>query len=67
MAFNNHYAVSKLTVPDFLQKYVPSNVPYLDDQSSVPSAFYGIPLDKGEPAMYCLFVCIILMLSHYKV
>ena len=50
--FQRHYAVSKLVVLDFLQKYVPRDVPYLVDQSSVPSAFDGVPLDKGELAMY---------------
>jgi hypothetical protein len=64
--FRRHYAVSKLAVLDFLQKYVPSDVPYLVDQSSVPSAFHGVPLDKGELAMYDPLVGIISMLHDLK-
>jgi hypothetical protein len=46
---------------------VPSDIPYLVDHSSVSSAFHGVPLDKGEPAMYDPLVSIISMLSQSEV
>jgi len=65
--FRRHYAVSELGIVDFLQKYVPSDIPYLVDHSSVSSTFHGVPLDKGEPAMYDPLVSIISMLSQSEV
>ena len=65
--FRRHYAVSKLVVADFLQKYLPSDISYLVDHSSVSSTFHGVPLNEGEPAMYDPLVSIILMLSQSKV
>ena len=65
--FRQHYAVSELAVVDFLQKYVPSDIPYLVDHSSVSSAFRGVPLDEGGLAMYDPLVSIISILLQSEV
>jgi hypothetical protein len=57
--FRKHYAVSELVVADFLEKYLPSDVPYVADHSSVSGVFRGVPLDQGEHAMYDPLVSIL--------
>ena len=60
--FRRHHAVSELIVADFLQKYLPSDIPYPADHSSVSGVFHGVQLDQGEPAMYDPLVSILSML-----
>ena len=57
--FRRHHAVSELVVADFLQKYLPSDIPYPADHSSVSDVFHGVQLDQGEPAMYDPWVSIL--------
>ena len=62
--FRRHCAVSKLVVANFLQKYMPRDIPYLVNPSSVSVVFHGVKLDQGEPAMYDPLVSILSMLSE---
>jgi hypothetical protein len=62
--FRRHYPVSEFVVADFLEKYLPSDIPYVVDYSCVSGVFHGDPLDQGEPAMYNPLVSILSMLSQ---
>ena len=59
LGLRRHHAVSELVVADFLQKYLPSDIPYPADHSSVSDVFHGVQLDQGEPAMYDPLVSIL--------